>query len=508
MLKIPQVRYNSVGIGEIRASGDKVGWQSHVTKQVTMIQTKEINKMECLRINNTMYMVRIYMRDRTSHMFQNLKASDVELLESHLSRQIGSEVPFMRNDDRLASDGRHWGELNAGDEALIFTMPSRSDSADAPLTRFSVPNDIMTNVTPAGKADLQIELEEPLEHYEGDYVQELRFWVPPLDGVNQAEELHLDLMEKCKKGKDAQSLIDFGNFKFLQPSARYEVQLFPEIIRLHGRSFDHCIKYKDIRHVFVLPTARAEMYVVFSLLAPLRQGQTSFAHVVMQMNNSDTIDATIRMGSVEELLEKKLSASGKVSGYAYDVLAMLLQTFGGRTIIHPCKEFKSDNGKHCVGCTYRQSMGLLYPLEKGFLYGPRPLVFLSYQDVAYVSITPPVDGTRSFDVDVKANSGQLFEFSRIERANYPVLVGFLRKIKVRLANEHLHENADGKSIGGGFQGVINAQQRLAERKQEKEEPVMNDGYSGGEGEIDDEDDDEDWVPDSPDSGPKEKRTKL
>jgi len=499
MLKIGQVRYNSVGIGEIRASGDKVGWQSHVTKQVTMIPTKEIGSMECLRINNTIYTVRIYMQDRTSHMFQGLKANDVELFESHLVRHVGSGIHFNRWDDRLATDAKHWGELQTADEALIFTTPSRNDSAEAPLIRFSVPNDIMTNVTPAGKADLQIELEEPMEHYEGDYVQELRFWIPPIDGANQAEEVHQDLIEKCKKGKEAQSLIDFGDFKFHQPSARYEVQLFPEHIRLHGRSFDHCIKYKDIRHVFVLPTARAEMYFVFSLLAPLRQGQTSFSYVVMQMQNTDRVDATIR-SSQDELMERKLPASGKVSGYVYDVLSMLLQTFGQKSITHPCRDFTSDNGKHCVGCTYRQSMGLLYPLEKGFLYGPRPVVYLPYTEVAYVSITPPADGTRSFDVDVKANSGQIFEFSRIDRVNYPTIIKFMRKIKVRIANEHLHEAVD---MPAGMGGQL--LQRGA-RKREKEEPA-HDAYSGGEAEMDEEEEDEDWVPDSPDSGER-KRVKL
>jgi len=180
--------------------------------------------------------------------------------------------------------------------------------------------------------------------------------------------------------RGGQSIADLGDFKFFIPSARYELQIFREYLRLHGRSFDHNVKFKQIDNIFLVETPRLESYFIFGLIAPLRQGSTSFQHIVLQTMENDASNIEIK-ATEEELREMKLPLNGRVSESTREILGKLLKCITKKNIVLPCEEFQSDNGKHCIQCTYKQSMGFLWMMKKSFVYGPRPTVHVPYAHI-------------------------------------------------------------------------------------------------------------------------------
>jgi hypothetical protein len=50
---------------------------------------------------------------------------------------------------------------------------------------------------------------------------------------------------------------------------------------------------------------------------------------------------------------------------------------------------RARNGK-ALKCAIKASQGLLYPLDREFLFTPKPVVFMRYKDVSAVDFSPCV----------------------------------------------------------------------------------------------------------------------
>ena len=66
-------------------------------------------------------------------------------------------------------------------------------------------------------------------------------------------------------------------------SGRLDVELFPTILRLHGKTHDYQLKYDTITHLFLLEKSdERNMLFAVGLDPPLRQGQTRYPFLVFQ----------------------------------------------------------------------------------------------------------------------------------------------------------------------------------------------------------------------------------
>jgi len=416
-------------------------------KKVVIISVGKLKAAHWSSTNATQFLLRLFEGDKT-HSFSNIKESDLDALMG-LLKEFKVDIRKIP----LCFDAKHWGSMSCEGQEIVFSKENDG-------IRFTIPHSSVTNIAPAGKADIQFDFEEPSEHFEGDYVQEIRFFVPPLDGMNQVEELHEEIMQKCDK-RAGQSVADLGDFKFMMPSARYELQIFRDYLRLHGRSFDHNVKFKEIDQVFLVETPRSEALFVFGLVTPLRQGNTSFNYIVMQIMDGTTININVNLDA-EEVTALSLPNSQAVYN-PRDLLGKLVKFFTKKPIAVPCENFASDNKKHCMACTYRQSMGYLWILNKSFLYGARPVVHIPFTHISKIRVTPPPDGGRCFDLEVKVANGHSHEFSRIEKEDFQAFMEFAQKAGIQLQRE----------------GEI-----------AQEQPIEED-------DEDDDDQDSDWEPSSP-----------
>jgi C4-type Zn-finger protein len=76
----------------------------------------------------------------------------------------------------------------------------------------------------------------------------------------------------------------------------------------------------------------------------------------------------------------------------------------------------SKSGAKCVSCAYKASSGLLYPLERGFIYITKPPIYITHDEVASCGFNRSNTATgRTFDFEIKLKSGGSQVFSNIEK---------------------------------------------------------------------------------------------
>jgi structure-specific recognition protein 1 len=99
-------------------------------------------------------------------------------------------------------------------------------------------------------------------------------------------------------------------------------------------------------------------------------------------------------------------------GFLYEIIAKLFRVLVNSRIIVP-GNFTGASGTPAVSCAVRQSMGFLYPLEKGFVYVHKPALYIRFEEVDNVHFARSDVSTRSFDFEIVQKSGQAIVFGNI-----------------------------------------------------------------------------------------------
>ncbi|KAF4105190.1 hypothetical protein G5714_014521 [Onychostoma macrolepis] len=76
------------------------------------------------------------------------------------------------------------------------------------------------------------------------------------------------------------------------------------------------------------------------------------------------------------------------------------------------KHFEGMSGPLCeiVSRVKKTSSGLLYPLERGFIYVHKPLVHLLFEETSCINFTRGTTTTRSFDSEIETKQNNQYTF--------------------------------------------------------------------------------------------------
>lgn len=119
-----------------------------------------------------------------------------------------------------------------------------------------------------------------------DEMTEIRFYVPGTvnrdrgsdagsqksdeeEEVSAAQAFHDSIKEKAEIGQVAGDIIlSFEEVLVLTPRGRYDVDMFPDFLRLRGKTYDYKIMYTSISRLFLLP--KDDQHVLFIVSTSLR----------------------------------------------------------------------------------------------------------------------------------------------------------------------------------------------------------------------------------------------
>lgn len=272
---------------------------------------------------------------------------------------------------------------------------------------------------------------------------------------------------------------------------------------MRGQKYDYKIKYDDISRLFLLPKPdEVHMAFVIALDKPIRQGQQRYQHLVLQ-TSKDPDEVTVNLD--EETLKKEYGDDLQpvMRGSFSNLVAKTFKVIAKKKVFIPGK-FSNANQQHCVKCALRANEGLLYPLEKQFVFIHKPPVLIRFNEIESVEFQRYGGGqgsTRNFDLAIMlkssastGNTQQEYVFSGVDRSDYPSLYNFLSGKNIRIKNLQETEVVPVAPVYNEdeiYGGPDNDEMGEESEDEDYDEKAAADDQEGEESDVDSEDIDDD-----------------
>ncbi|XP_052800705.1 FACT complex subunit SSRP1-like isoform X2 [Mya arenaria] len=266
---------------------------------------------------------------------------------------------------------------------------------------------------------------------------ELRFHIPP-DQNNQESDNVSEFYDQVMKNADiiqatGDAVCVFPEVQCLTPRGRYDIKMYTTYLQFHGKTFDYKIPYTSVLRLFLLPHKDGrQIFFVVSLDPPIKQGQTRYHFLILLFSKDDEMTLECGLGDeLEERYEGKLQK--EMTGLEYEIVSKVFKAVTTRKITVP-GSFIGHSGSPAIGCSYKAATGLLYPLERGFIFVHKPPVHIRFDEVAAVNFGRSSGSNRSFDFDVETKAGTVYTFSNIEKDEYGKMFEFAKNKTLRMKN--------------------------------------------------------------------------
>ncbi|XP_028418489.1 FACT complex subunit SSRP1-like [Dendronephthya gigantea] len=374
---------------------------------------------------------------KTGVVFKNNKTGKVEQLNSSdlasvkwMKVAFGYEVKFILNTG--AQFKLELGSTQFTDSVLSFDVDNKP--------AFEIPlKDVSAATT--GKNEVTLEFHQ---HDDAEIaLMEMRFYVPPnndgtdADPVKTFHEKVLAKADVIQATGDA--IVTFEEVAILTPRGRYTTKIYPSFLQLHGKTYDYKIPYTTILRIFLLPHRDNRfVFFVISTDPPIKQGQTRYPFIIFRFDKDEEVEAKLNL-TEEELTEKyKSKLSSEMNGPIHEVMSRLIKAVTGSKITIP-GTFKSHSSFSSISCSYKAGSGFFYPLERGFMFVPKPPVHIRFDEISCVNFARVQSGggtsSRSFDFEVEHKNGSVITFSSIDKEEYSKLFDFVSAKNLKIKNK-------------------------------------------------------------------------
>ncbi|KAI0789598.1 SSrecog-domain-containing protein [Abortiporus biennis] len=490
-------------VGKIRIASSGIAWKGEENEKVTAMSSSDIKWAQWIRVARN-YQLRVGLKDRSRETFDGFSREDhdkmAQLLKQHFSITLETkEVSFK---------GWNWGVTDFQGQDLAFLVSNK--------TAFELPLSNVANSNIAGKTEVSLEFATPSSSKKPskgapDEMVEIRFYVPGThttrkgsdagsqhsdeeDGeeIPAAQAFHDAVKEKAELGQVAGDVIlSFEEVLVLTPRGRYDVDMFPEFLRLRGKTYDYKIMYASIAKLFLLPKDDQHVLFILGLSNPIRQGQTRYQYLVMQFSREEEITAELNMSEEEIAKYDRLKKS--YEDPTFEVVSGVFRALSGKKIVG-AGSFQSRDGHPGIKANLKAVQGDLFMLEKYIFFVSKQPTLIELSDIYQVVFSRLGAGmgataARTFDLKIVTKEGPEYTFTSINKEEYEGTEAYLKEKKVRVKNEMM----EGELILGA-DDEDEEMQSVASSGEEAPKPRL-----GGD-EDDDSEDDEDFQASSSDEG--------
>lgn len=419
--------------GRLRFSKQNVVYKSSKTGKVDSITATDLSAAQWRRV---CLGHGIKLSTSTGHIYKydGFKDTDFEKVSEFFKANYKVEL----TEKDMCVKGWNWGTAKFSGPLLSF------DVNDNPA--FEIP---LSNVSQCATGKNEVTLEFHQTDETEVSLMEVRFYVPPSQSDERQDPVEAFAQNVLSKADVIQATGDavciFKELQCLTPRGRYDIRIYPTFLHLHGKTFDYKIPYTTVLRLFLLPHKdQRQMFFVISLDPPIKQGQTRYHFLILLFSKEEDINLTLNMSEddVERKFEGKLSKN--MSGSLYEMVSRVMKALVNRKITVP-GNFQGHSGAQCITCSYKASSGLLYPLERGFIYVHKPPVHLRFEEISCVNFARGTTTTRSFDFEIETKQGNQYTFSSIEREEYGKLFDFVNAKKLNIKNRGFKEGMKGKN---------------------------------------------------------------
>ncbi|KAH8038796.1 hypothetical protein HPB51_003280 [Rhipicephalus microplus] len=382
--------------GRLKMTNQGVVFKNSKTGKVEQVQGSDMESISWQRIGAG-YGLRIMMKSGGMYRFGGFQDDEQERLAKFFQHHF--ELPLASRE--LCLKGWNWGTARFEGSVLSFDVDKHS--------AYEIP---LANVSHCTTAKNEVTLEFHQNDDAAVSLMELRFHIP------------------TDPNSDTDPIQAFRNNVLSKASI---IQATGDAM-LHGKTFDYKIPLTAVLRLFLLPHKdNRQVFFVLSLDPPIKQGQTRYHFLILLFNKEEdtSIELALSDADIQEKFEDKLQKN--MSGPTFEVISRVMKAVVQRKITVP-GNFKGHGGTNCITCSYRAGNGLLYPLERGFIYIHKPPVHIRFDEISCVNFARSGGSTRSFDFEVEAKSGLVHTFSSIEKEEYGRLFDYVSEKKLRIKN--------------------------------------------------------------------------
>lgn len=481
--------------GRCRLVESGLGWKPSGGSEPFTLDRDQIGAAQWSRASKG-YEVKIITRDAAVIQLDGFELEDFDRAAKAFKIWYGINLEPKEH----ALRGWNWGKAEFGRTELAFNVQNRP--------AFEIPYSEISNTNLAGKNEIAVEFNlgsDPVPNGTNgqkagntknrgrkaaagrDELVEMRFYIPGTvskkevngeegsgaeeeegeEEQNAANLFYETLMDKAEIGEVAgATFATFQDILHLTPRCvnrsfkfgmkllltlfllrgRFDIDMYENSFRLRGKTYDYKIQYQSIKKFFILPK-NDEMHtlITLGLDPPLRQGQTRYPFIVMQLKLDDEVNLDLNM--TEELLETtyKDKLDSHYEAPIHHVIAKVFKGLSGKKIIMPSKDFVSHHNMNGVKCSIKANEGLLFCLDKSFMFVPKPATYVqieSIQSITMSRVGGALAASRTFDITMTLKGGQgEHQFSNINREEQQPLEAFFQAKGIRFKNEMLDDSS-------------------------------------------------------------------
>ncbi|KAI0826833.1 SSrecog-domain-containing protein [Trametes gibbosa] len=498
--------YHGLGadVGKFRIASSGMAWKAEEGSNMVAVQSSDIKWAQWIRVARN-YQLRVGLKDRSRETFDGFVREDHDKL-AHLLKQHFS---ITLEQKEVSLKGWNWGVTDFQGQDLAFLVSNK--------TTFELPLTHVANSNIAGRTEVSLEFatqnKKPSRNAPDEMV-EIRFYVPGTqvkgqrgsdagsqksdheeeDGgeeISAAQAFHDMVKEKAELGQVAGDIIlSFDEVNVLTPRGRYDVDMYPEFLRLRGRTYDYKIMFGSISKLFLLPKDDQHVLFILGLSVPIRQGQTRYQYLVMQFNREEEITAELNMSEEDIAQYEKLKKN--YEDPTFEVVSGVFRALSKKKIVG-AGTFQSRDGHPSVKANLKAVQGDLFMLDKYIFFVSKQPTLIELSDIHQVVFSRLGAGmgataARTFDLKIVTKRGPEYTFTSINKEEYDHVNAYLQDKKVKTKNEMM----EGELIMAADDDD-EEMQSVASSGEEVPKPRLG-------GEDDDSEEDEDFQASDSDSG--------
>jgi structure-specific recognition protein 1 len=451
---------SSKAAGRFRIAQSGLGWKAASTggsakAEPFLLPSEEVSAVQWSR-GSRGFELRVQTKNKGVIRLDGFDTQDYNQLKNELQRLFNVQLDHKEHSLR----GWNWGNTDFARNELVFQINGKPS--------FEIPYQNINNTNLAGKNEVAVDLNIlGNQDTAGDELVEVRFYIPGTvsnetvavvkneEGEEVEEEVEEEisaatvfydqLKEKADIGQvSGDAIASFTDILFLTPRGRFDIDFYSSSLRLRGKTYDHKIQYQQIERIFSLPKPDdIHHLMVIQINPPLRQGQTPYPYLVLQVSKDEELELEVNLEEEEFKSKYEGKLKKRYDQQTHLVLSHVFRGLSDRRIIIP-GSFTSVHGQAAVSCSLKVNEGYLYLLEKSLLFVTKPTLYIPYSDISKASISRAGDSTtsnRTFDLEVILRTGGGHKFANINKEEQNAIEFFLKEKKVFIVNEDTEQQA-------------------------------------------------------------------
>ncbi|KRY49765.1 FACT complex subunit SSRP1 [Trichinella britovi] len=407
--------------GKIKLSNQSITFKNTKTGKVEHISANDIDHCHWVRLADSPAL-KCLLKSGPMYRFGGFKDSDFDRLSAYLKKNWNMEL---KNIEPCIT-GTNQATANFIGSVLEFENEGQ--------LLFDIP---LANVNNCSSAKNEVIMEFNQNDECAVSLMEMRLYISadPNTEEDPAEEFKRKIAEKAGFLKESgKELAVLEQVLCATPRGRYDIKIYPTMLALHGKTFDYKIPISSILRLFLLPHQDGRrMFFVIGLDPPVKQGQTRYHFLIMDILKDDEVD--LELGLPEDVLKEKYNGElpRQLSGPLFEIISRIMKCLVRKQITVP-GNFVGHTGTPAVGCAYKSAGGFLYPLQHGFLYVHKPPVYVRLEEISCINFARSHVTTKSFDFEIQTKQGNIFTFTSIMKEEYGKLYDFVVSKGINITN--------------------------------------------------------------------------